>query len=66
MEIICDTSFLMVLCYEPVKNIESSGLKIWKNNIFNTSKNYQRINTNKTTWQYKKIKDSKFSFRSYK
>ena len=22
MEIICDTSFLMVLCYEPVKNIE--------------------------------------------
>ena len=30
MEIICDTSFLMVLCYEPVKNIEYLDSKFGK------------------------------------
>ena len=30
MEIICDTSFLMVLCYEPVKNIEHLDSKFGK------------------------------------
>jgi rRNA-processing protein FCF1 len=30
MEIICDTSFLMVLCYEPVKNIDFLDSKFGK------------------------------------
>jgi rRNA-processing protein FCF1 len=30
MEIICDTSFLMVLCYEPVKNIDYLDSKFGK------------------------------------
>jgi rRNA-processing protein FCF1 len=30
MEIICDTSFLMVLCYEPVKNIDFLASKFGK------------------------------------
>ncbi len=30
MEIICDTSFLMVLCYEPIKNIEYLDSKFGK------------------------------------
>lgn len=30
MEIICDTSFLMVLCYEPVKNIDYLDLRFGK------------------------------------
>jgi rRNA-processing protein FCF1 len=30
MEIVCDTSFLMVLCYEPVKNLEALESKFGK------------------------------------
>jgi rRNA-processing protein FCF1 len=30
MEIICDTSFLMVLCYEPIKNIDYLDSKFGK------------------------------------
>jgi rRNA-processing protein FCF1 len=30
MEIVCDTSFLMVLCYEPVKNLDALESKFGK------------------------------------
>lgn len=30
MEIVCDTSFLMVLCYEPVKNLDALEAKFGK------------------------------------
>ena len=30
MEIVCDTSFLMVLCYEPVKNLDTLESKFGK------------------------------------
>ena len=30
MDIICDTSFLMVLCYEPIKNMDFLEFKFGK------------------------------------
>ncbi|VFJ13696.1 hypothetical protein [Candidatus Nitrosocosmicus franklandus] len=30
MEIVCDTSFLMILCYEPVKNLDAMESKFGK------------------------------------
>ena len=51
-----DTSFLMVLCYEPIKEYGFFRIKIWKTNIFDSFKNYQRINTNKTTGNIKRSK----------
>jgi len=38
MEIICDTSFLMVLCYEPVKNIDFLASKFGKTTFLVHSK----------------------------
>ena len=56
----------MVLCYEPVKNIDFLESKFGKTTFLVHSKDSQRINTNKTPWQYKKIKNSKFGFRGDK
>ena len=40
MNIICDTSFLMILCYEPIKNMNFLEFKVWKTNIFNSFTDY--------------------------
>jgi rRNA-processing protein FCF1 len=56
MDIICDTSFLMVLCYEPIKNMDFLEFKFGKATFLITSKIIKELTNIKYTGKIKRSK----------
>jgi len=66
MDVICDTSFLMVLCYEPIKNMDFLESKFGKTTFLIHTTIIKELTQIKHTGKIKKIKDSKSSVRNHK
>ena len=56
MDIICDTSFLMVLCYEPIKNMDFLEFKFGKATFLIHSKIIKELTKIKSTGKIKRSK----------
>jgi rRNA-processing protein FCF1 len=56
MDIICDTSFLMVLCYEPIKNMDFLEFKFGKATFLIHSKIIKELTNIKSTGKIKRSK----------
>ncbi len=56
MDIICDTSFLMVLCYEPIKNMDFLEFKFGKPTFLVHSKIIKELTNIKSTGKIKRSK----------